>query len=179
MSNRTFWVAQGAIFLTFIVIMLSGCSSLLGFPALNAPPKPETTYQYEESFEKIPQAVVVGDKYAVVEHQIRTVKAGFVNQEKPLNFWQRFCNWLAGWGILTVVLVGGCLAFGITGPALWLFARFQKFKQTFETFRKTTKQMVRAIEDSKAVQANPELGNKLSSMLDTDSKKLIDDIRRE
>lgn len=171
MANRIFWTVQAGMLFFLIIILLSGCS-LLNFPELNAPPKPETTYKYEESFEKNPTAVVAGDKIVVVEQQIRTVKAGFVNQEKQLNFWQRFCNWLAGWSILTVAVVGGCLAFGIGGPAIWLAARFQ-------TFRKTTKQVVRAIGEAKAVEKDPELKNKLSAMLDTDSKKLIDDLKRE
>ena len=157
--------------LLMLAIVLGGCS-LLKFPALNAPPPPDTTYQYNETFKKNPVAVAVDGKIVVVENQERTVNAGYVNKEKPLSFWQRFCNWLAGWSLITVVTVGGCLAFGITGPALWLYQRFL-------VLRKTTKQMVRAIAEAKAVETQPELKNKLSSMLDTDSKKLVDDIRRE
>jgi hypothetical protein len=154
-----------------MAIGLTGCS-LLRFPVLNAPKPPETTYQYNETFSKNPTAVAVGDKIVVVENQSRTVTAGYVHQEKQLSFWQRFCNWLASWSILTVVIVFGCLAFGITGPAVWIVARFN-------TFRKTAKQLVRGLAESKAVESNPTLKTTLSSMLDTDSKKLIDDIRRE
>lgn len=156
---------------TLLVIGLSGCS-LLQFPQLNAPKPPQTTYKYNETFAKNPTAVAIGDKIVVVEAQSRTVTAGYELVEKPLNFWQRFCNWLASWSIIAVLIVGVSLALGFTGPAVWLLARFN-------TFKKTTKQLVRGIAESKAVENNPELGNKLSAMLDNDSKKLIDDIRRE
>ncbi len=156
--------------LMLAVMVLSGCG-VLSFPKLNAPPAPDTTYQYNETFKKNPTAVVAGANVVVVEAQERTVTAGYVKKEKELTFWQRFCNWLASWSLLTVVIVGGCLAFGVTGPAMWLYTRYL-------TFRKTTKQLVASIEESKAVEKNPELKTTLSSTLDTDAKKLIDDIRR-
>lgn len=159
------------ILLVLMVFCLSGCG-MLKFPTLNAPRPPDTTYQYEETFEKNPTAVVMGNKVVVVEQQKRTVTAGFVHQEKQLSSWQKFCNWLAGWSLITIAVVGGCLAFGITGPAVFLWNRYQ-------TFRKTTKQMVRAIHEEKAIEKNPALGNKLSAMLDKDSKKLIDDLKME
>lgn len=153
------------------LISISGCS-LLNFPQLNAPRPPDTTYQYHERFETNPTAVVAGDKIAIVESQLRTVDAGYVNTKKELNFWQRFCNWLASWSIITVFVVFGCLAFGVTGPAVWFMNRFR-------TFTKTTKQLVRGMEKAQAVEKQPELKTTLAAMLDNDSKKLIDDIRRE
>lgn len=159
------------IVLLLAVAMLSGCS-LMRFPELNAPKPPQTTYKYNETFAKNPTAVAIGDKIVVVEAQSRTVTAGYEVVEKPLSFWQRFCNWLGSWSLIAVILVFGSLALGFTGPALWFVARFN-------TFKKTTKQLVRGIAEAKAVEANPELRNKLSAMLDNDSKKLIDDIRRE
>ena len=152
------------------VSLLSGCS-LLQFPQLNAPKPPETSYQYNETFEKNPTAVVAGGKVIVVENQSRTVTAGYVHQQKELSFWQRFCNWLAGWSLITVLIVFGCLAFGITGPAMWLWSRLQMFK-------KTTVQIVKAIDEAKIIEKDAELKSKLSATLDNDSKRLVDDIKR-
>jgi hypothetical protein len=157
--------------LLVLVLGLSGCS-LLRFPELNAPKPPQTTYKYNETFAKNPTAVAIGDKIVVVEAQSRTVTAGYEVVEKPLSFWQRLMNWIGGWSLITIIIVLGSMALGFTGPAVWLLARFN-------TFKKTTKQLVRGIAEAKAVESNPELKNKLSAMLDNDSKKLIDDIRRE
>lgn len=159
------------ILVLIMMTFLSGCS-LLQFPQLNAPKPPETTYQYNETFSKNPTAIAVDGKVIVVENQSRTVTAGYAKAEKPLSFWQRFCNWLASWSLITVAIVFGCLAFGFTAPATFFINRFF-------TLKKTTKQMIRAIAETKAVESNPHLKSTLSSMLDTDSKKLIDDIRRE
>jgi len=150
---------------------LQGCS-LLKFPNLNAPKPPQTTYRYNETFSKNPIAVAIDGKIVVVESQLRTVSAGYVHTEPKVSGWQRFCNWIGGWSIIIVVVVLGCLAFGITGPAVFLWNRYK-------TFKKTTTQLVRAIGQSNAVDTNPALKDKLGSMLDNNSKKVIDDIKRD
>lgn len=158
-------------FITLLLPLICGCG-VLKFPVLNAPKPPETIYSYEQTFDKNPTAVVVGDKVAVVERQTQTVRVNYDNKVKPLTWWQRFCNWLFSWSLITVCVVLGCLAFGFTAPILWLYNRYL-------TFRKTSKQIVKSIEESKALEVNRELKVKLSGTLDTDSKKVVDDLRRE
>ena len=163
-------VMKKLILLFLVCFLFQGCS-LLKFPNLNAPKPPQTTYHYNETFSKNPIAVAIGDKIVVVEQQSRTVTAGYIHTAPKVSGWQRFCNWIGGWSIIIVIIVLGCLAFGITGPAMFVWNRYR-------TFKKTTTQLIRAIGESKAVDSNPELKGKLGSMLDNDSKKVIDNIKR-
>ena len=155
----------------WLVIFIQGCG-LIGFPKLNAPPAPDTTYTYEQTFEKNPTAVVSGNKIVVVENQRQTVTAGYTKKDKPLSWWQRFTNWLGNLGFL---VVGGFLiALFVTngGIILTLWNKYTKFKMGLT-------QTVKAIEEAKALEKDEDLKNALSSKHDNSTKMLIDDIRRK
>ena len=158
------------ILIFFMILFLSGCG-LINFPKLNAPPAPDTTYQYEQTFERNPTAVVSGDKIVVVEAQKQTVTAGFVQKEKKLSWWQRFCNWLGNLGLIGIMLIVAGLFFAPAGTMSFLFARYGKFKKALQ-------QTVAGIKESGAVDKDPTLKESLSSRQDSDTKMLIDDIRR-
>lgn len=159
------------IVILFLTFFLSGCGAL-SFPILNAPKPPETIYNYEQTFEKNPTAIVAGKKIVVVEAQKQTVTVGYEKKEKALTFWQRFTNWLASWSLITVFFVIALLASGTTTPFIWLYDRYK-------TFRNTAKKLVQSIEDSKTLEVNRELKTSLSSNLDAKEKKVVDDLRRE
>lgn len=157
--------------LILLIPLLCGCG-MLKFPVLNAPKPPQTVYNYEQTSKASPQIIQTPDGKAYVwEEKSQRVSAGFDSKEEPLSFWERFCNWLAGWSLITVLVVGGSLAAGFTGPAIWLYNRYI-------TFKNTAKKIVKSIEDSKALQVNQELKSNLSANLDTNEKKVVDDLRR-
>lgn len=158
------------LILILTVLVLSGCG-LINFPQINAPKKPDTTYNYEQTFEKNPTAVAIGDKIVVVEQQKQRVTAGFVSKEKPLSWWQRFCNWLGNLGFIGLAAVVIGLFVAPTGTMAFLYARYAKFK-------KALKQTVDGIKEARAVESNVVLKESLSSKQDSDTKMLIDDLRR-
>ena len=153
-----------------LAVLLSGCG-LLTLPTIISPKPPDTRYQYHELLENNPTAVTVGDKVVVVQNQRREVSANYVNQEKPLNWWQRLCNKLANLSILTVLIAVGLLATGTTAPFIWLFQRYLAVK-------KTAKQIIKSVDEAKVLETNNELKTRLSSNLDTDAKRLVDDLKR-
>lgn len=158
--------------LLLIIPVLCGCS-LLKFPVLNAPNPPQTVYKYDQSFKTSPQVIQTPDGKAYVwEEKTQTVTAGYDNKEKPLSFWQRFTNWLAGWSLITVLVVGGCMAFGFTAPVLFLYKRYK-------TFRESLKTVVKSIDASKVLEEHSQLKSELKTNLDTNEKKVIDDLKRE
>ena len=161
------------IFLLLLLFLLVGCSPV-EFPTLNAPQKPQTVYEYNETFDKNPVISQETDdgKFRVWEQQSRTVNVNFKKQEKQLTWWQRFTNWLGTWSIITALVVIGCLAFGFTAPLVWLFNRYK-------TFRNTLKTVVQTIDSTKSIEANPALKDGLSSSLDAKEKVVISALKQE
>lgn len=161
------------ILMTLLLICVSGCSPV-DFPTLNAPQKPQTVYEYSETFDKNPVVSQESDdgKFMVWEQQSRTVNVNFKKQEKQLTWWQRFTNWLGTWSIITALVVIGFLAFGFTAPLVWIFNRYR-------TFRNTLKTVVQTIDSTKSIDANPALKDGLSSSLDAKEKVVISALKQE
>ncbi len=158
--------------LLLIIPVLCGCG-VLSFPTLNAPKPPQTVYKYDQTFKTSPQVIRTPDGKAYVwEEKTQTVTAGYDNKQEPLSAWQRFCNWLFSWSLITIIVVLGLMAFGFTAPVLWLYNRYK-------TFRDSLKTVVKSIDSSKVLEVNGELKKELSTNLDTNEKKVIDDLKRE
>lgn len=166
------WRRGLEIVLIFLTLTgLSGCG-FLNFPTLNAPKPPDQIYQYHQTIEKQPQVVQTGEGKSVVwEAQKQTFDVNYERKDKPLSWWQRFCNWLASWSIIAVVLVAAGLFFFPAGTIAFLIGVKNKFKKAFT-------QTVNAIDQSKAVEQHPALKSSLSSIQDSDVKAMVDDIQQ-
>lgn len=155
-----------------VLFWLTGCG-LIGFPQINAPKPPQTVYNYSQTFEKNPQVVQTAEgKSFVWEQQKQTVDVTYEKKEKPLSFWQRFCNWLGNLGFLGILGVIGFLIVSHTTPAAFFFFLYNKFKNAF-------KQTVKGIDNSGAVQPGSTLSNSLSSAQDTSTKSMVDEVKRQ
>lgn len=154
-----------------LVIFLGGCSALK-FPNINPPNPPQTMYNYEQSFTKNPTAVVVDGKTVVVENQEQNVRINYQKQQEKLSWWKRFTNWLGSLGMIAVVLI----IIGIfVAPGATIGFLFNSFRKT----KKALRQTVRAIDESKAVNTDNGLKLALLSNQDTDTKRVIDTVKRE
>lgn len=64
------------------------------------------------------------------------------------------------------------MAFGFTAPVLFLYKRYK-------TFRESLKTVVKSIDASKVLEEHSQLKSELKTNLDTNEKKVIDDLKRE
>mgnify|MGYP003395600884 CR=1 FL=1 len=135
---------------------------MLKFPQLNAPPPPETTYQYDEEFRRDLKSG---------ENMERIVHAGYSLKEKQLSFMKRFGNWVANIGIIGFAWLIAGLIFFPAATMTWLFTRYSKFKKALQ-------QTVNGIETSRSVENHPALKTGLSIAQDIDTKRIVDDMRR-
>ena len=159
------------LLLVFAVLVFSGCG-VLRFPQLNAPNPPDQVYQYSSTIEKQPQiATTIDGKAVVFESQKQTVDVNYAKKEKPLSAWQKFCNWLGNFGLISILALIAALVIAPGGTMMWLWTRYSKFKKAF-------KQTVAAIDESNAVEKSPELKASLSAKQDNDVKALVDDIQQ-
>lgn len=154
-----------------LVVMCAGCG-VLRFPSINAPKPPDQIYQYSQTIDKQPKVVQVGDGKSVVwESQKQTVDVNYARKETPLNWWQRFCNWLGNLGFLSLLAIGIGLFVAPAGTIAWLWKVKDKFKKAF-------KQTVAAIDEANALEKSPELKAALSAKQDSDVKALVDDVQQ-
>lgn len=159
------------IALLLLVLGTAGCGALQ-FPTINAPKPPEQVYKYSQTIEKQPQVVQTPDgKSYVWESQKQTVDVNYEKKEKPLSWWQRFCNWLGNLGIIGILLLVGALVIAPGGTMMFLWKKYQQFRKAFT-------QTVKAIDDAKAVETNPALKQSLSARQDNSVKALVDDIQQ-
>lgn len=157
--------------LLLLVFGTCGCG-VLSFPQLNAPKPPDQVYKYSSTIEKEPKVVQTPDGKSIVwEAQKQTVDVNYERKDKPLSWWQRFCNWLGNWGIISILALIAALVIAPGGTMLWLWRQYMKFKKAFT-------QTVKAIDESKAVETTPTLKASLSSHQDNSVKALVDDIQQ-
>lgn len=158
--------------LIILVLSLSGCGAI-SFPQLNAPKPPEQVYKYHQTITTEPRVVQTNDKgqSVVFTAQTQTVDVNYDRKDKPLSWWQRFCNWLGNIGMLGLVGLIVALVIAPGGTMLWLWKQYMKFKKAFT-------QTVDAIDESKAVQTNVNLKTALSAKQDNDVKALVDDLQQ-
>lgn len=159
------------LFLVLAVLILSGCG-IIRFPQLNAPNPPDQVYNYSSTIEKQPQiATTIDGKAVVFESQKQTVDVNYTKKDKPLSAWQKFCNWLGNFGIVSILALIAALVIAPGGTMMWLWGRYSKFKKAFQ-------QTAAAIDESKAIEKSPELKAALSGRQDNDVKALVDDFQQ-
>lgn len=159
------------LWLLLIVVFFSGCGTLK-FPTLNAPNPPEQVYKYRQTINTEPRVVQTNSKgeSVVFTAQQQTVDVNFDNKEKPLSWWQRFCNWLSSWSLLGVLALGLALFFAPAATIAWLWKVKDKFKKAFT-------QTVQAIDEANAVEKDANLKNALAKHQDASVKALVDDVQ--
>ncbi len=166
-------VTPKALVIIFVLglLCLQGCGTLL--PAIHTPNPPSISYNIHETTSQKPVigTTAKGEVVTFQNSNEHVYDIGFTKEEKPLTIWQKFCNWLSGFSILSIILLVGGLFLFPTATGTFIFQRYSAAK-------KALTQVVTAIDDAKAVQANTTLKEKLSSTMDNDSKKIVDDILR-
>lgn len=157
---------------TAVIILLSGCS-LLNFPSLNAPKAPDTVYKYHDTITTEPRVVQTDAKgnSVVFTAQTRTVDVNYDNKEKPLSWWQKLCNWLAGLGTFAILGLVVMIFIAPVATIAWLKSEADKFKTAFT-------QTVQGIDKSGVVQTTPALAQALSSTQDASVKAMVDDVQQ-
>lgn len=151
------------------LLFLAGCSWMSPFSGNTQ--RTEQNYSKSQSDESYQAPAFVEGHTVILNNRIRKSEINKVHKEHPLNAWQRFCRWLGNLSILTILVVGGGLAAGTTAPAVFLVKRFWAFKKGLLT-------VVKTIDEHKVIEKDPELKTALSKAMDSDTKKLIDDLKR-
>lgn len=159
------------VFALPVLMFLTGCGPL--FPALNLPKPPDIKYNIHETTSQKP---IVGQTATgeVITFQNATEHVYDVNVERhdvPLTMWQKFCNWLSGFGILAILALVAGMVLAPGGTILFLYNKYSSWK-------KALTQTVAAIEETKVVDNSAPVKAALASNQDNDTKKLIDDIKR-
>lgn len=155
-----------------LVVLLSGCGTI-SFPSLNAPKPPDTVYNYHQQISTEPRVVSTNEKgqSVVFTAQTQSVDVGYTKVEKPLTFWQRLCNWLAGLSILGILALVVFFFIAPTTVIGWLLSEKNKIQTAF-------KQTVQGIDKSGAISTTPALATALSSTQDAATKAMVDDIQQ-
>lgn len=149
----------------------AGCG-LINFPTLNQPRPPDQVYNYRQTIDTKPTVLQTADgKAYVYTAQTQSIDAGYERKDKPLNFWQRICNWFANLGIIGIVITLVGLFFAPAATIAFLVRAKNRFQ-------KALTQTVKAIDESGAVQEHAGLKEALSSKQDSDVKALIDDVQQ-
>ena len=159
------------IVLTLMLGFLLGCAPIT-FPKLSTPKKPETVYNWQEKTSTRPKAVVCGDKIVVVEDTDRTLQVGLETTPQKLSFIQKIGNWLSGLSFIAFLALIACLVLAPGATLAWVVKIAFKWKKAF-------RETVVAIKEAKAVEKNPELKNTLNAKQSVETKKIVDEIRRE
>lgn len=152
-----------------LIFSLAGCSLLSPFSGSTK--SAQTDYSKSYSDESYQAPANVNGRTVILNNHIRKSEVNKTNKTQPLNVWQKFCRWLGNLSIIMVLVIVGGLFAGTSAPLLWFIGRFKVISTAL-------KQVVTGIEKTKAVEANPELKTALSSVMDTKSKMVVDDIRR-
>ncbi len=159
------------LILLVLSLTLSGCG-LLNFPLLNAPKPPDQVYSYHQTIEKEPKVIQAADgKSYVWEGQRQEVNVNYERKDKPLSWWQRLCNWLGNLGLLGILALLAGLVLAPAGTIGLLWKQYLKWK-------KALTQTVWALEETKVIDNSPQVKTALATSHDTETKKLIDDIKR-
>lgn len=155
-----------------LMVLLTGCGTL-NFPVLNAPKPPDQVYKYHQTISTEPRVVTTNEKgqSVVFTAQTQAVDVNYDNKEKPLSWWQKLCNWLAGLGTLAILALIAMLFIAPAATIGWLIAEKTKFVTAFT-------QTVKGIDKAGGVAAVPALATALASTQDASVKALVDDIQQ-
>lgn len=164
--------------LSFLFLFLVGCSMTI--PSL-FPDKPRNI-NYEKTYNKGCKEVldkegnpilVEGTLLTTCSQEFNLKKGTF---EKPLGFWATVMGMLGRFTAFSIIII--VLLFIFFPATLVQFLARRKIQLQLAQYKKTLTQVVSGVDQANAVEKDPELKTALSTTMDTDSKKLVDDIKR-
>ena len=156
--------------LIIILFLFYGCS-LIPFPKINSPKPPDTIYDYEETTLSSPQAIITDGKAYVVENKERKLIVNYSQKEKKLSFLEKIGNWISSLSLIAFILIIAGLFLAPSATIAFLLGLLKKWKNAF-------KETARAIQESKAIETNPELKNALKDKQSESTKAIVDKIQR-